>query len=143
MKIGELAQIAQCTVETIRYYEKAGLLAAPARTAGNYRSYDSGHLDRLRFIRNCRALAMTHEEIHALLDLMFRPAEDCASINALLDQHIAHVDVRIAELSQLKQQLGLLRERCQNKQSVDTCGILQGLAEMESSQRPTRHTHLG
>ncbi len=143
MKIGELAQMAQCTVETIRYYEKEGLLSAPARTAGNYRSYDSSHLERLRFIRNCRALAMTHEEIHTLLDLMFRHAEDCGSVNQLLDQHIAHVDVRITELTQLKQQLGLLRERCQNRQSVDTCGLLQGLAEMESSPKPERHTHLG
>lgn len=143
MKIGELAQLAQCTVETIRYYEKEGLLAAPARTAGNYRSYDNSHLERLRFIRNCRLLAMTHEEIHGLLDLMYRHAEDCGSVNQLLDQHIAHVEVRIAELSQLKLQLSQLRERCQSRQSVDTCGILQGLAEMESEPRRERHTHLG
>ncbi len=143
MKIGELAQMAQCTVETVRYYEKEGLLSAPARTSGNYRSYDQSHLERLRFIRNCRALAMTHEEIHTLLGLMFRHDDDCASVNQLLDQHIAHVDVRIAELLQLKEQLGILRQRCQNRQSVDTCGILRGLAEMEGTQKPGRHTHLG
>ena len=68
MKIGELAQVAQCTVETVRYYEKAGLLAPPARTAANYRSYGNAHVDRLRFIRNCRALDMTqanHGSLHA------------------------------------------------------------------------------
>ena len=143
MKIGELAQVAQCTVETVRYYEKAGLLAPPARTAVNYRSYGDDHVDRLRFIRNCRALDMTHEEIHGLLGLMDQPAGDCSGINQLLDEHIAHVDVRIAELSQLKQQLRELRQCCQSEQAVDACGILQGLASMETEQRHERHTHLG
>ncbi|WP_288132434.1 Cd(II)/Pb(II)-responsive transcriptional regulator [Accumulibacter sp.] len=143
MKIGELAQVAQCTVETVRYYEKAGLLSPPARTAANYRSYGDAHVDRLRFIRNCRALDMTHKEIHALLGLMDQPAGNCGGINQLLDEHIAHVDVRIAELSQLKQQLSDLRQRCQSEQAVDACGILQGLASMETEQRHERHTHLG
>ncbi|MGL6014243.1 MAG: MerR family transcriptional regulator, partial [Shewanella oncorhynchi] len=67
MKIGELAQAAQCTVETIRYYEKEALLPEPARTNSNYRDYNQRHLDRLSFIRNCRALDMTHQEIRALL----------------------------------------------------------------------------
>lgn len=67
MKIGELAQVAQCTVETVRYYEKAGLLPETPRTAGNFRVYGPGHVERLRFIRNCRALDMSHEEIHTHL----------------------------------------------------------------------------
>ena len=143
MKIGELARVAQCTVETVRYYEKAGLLAAPARTAANYRSYGSVHVDRLRFIRKCRALDMTHEEIRALLELMDQPAGDCGGVNQLLDEHIAHVQVRIAELSQLKQQLSKLRQRCQSQKTMDACGILEGLASMETAPRHERHTHLG
>ena len=143
MKIGELAQVAQCTVETVRYYEKEGLLPAPARTAANYRSYSDPHVERLRFIRNCRALDMTHEEIRTMLGLMDQPAGDCGGVNQLLDEHIAHVDVRIAELSQLKQQLSELRQRCQRDQPVDACGILQGLASMETEPRHERHTHLG
>jgi Cd(II)/Pb(II)-responsive transcriptional regulator len=143
MKIGELAQVAQCTVETVRYYEKEGLLPAPARTAANYRSYGKAHIERLRFIRNSRALDMTHEEIRTLLGLMDRPAGDCSGVNQLLDEHITHVDVRIAELSQLKQQLDELRQRCLHEQPVDACGILQGLASMETEPRHERHTHLG
>ena len=143
MKIGELAQVAQCSVETVRYYKKEGLLPAPARTATNYRSYGSEHVDRLRFIRNCRALDMTHGEIHALLDLIDRPAGNCGAVNQLVDEHIAHVDVRIAELSQLKQQLRELRQRCQSEQAVDACGILQGLTSMATEPRHERHTHLG
>lgn len=143
MKIGDLAQRAGCTTETVRFYEKAGLLPAADREANNYRSYGSRHLERLRFVRNCRALDMTHEEIHQLLALMEAPAADCGGVNHLLDDHIQHVDARIAELLQLKQQLDALRQRCQHEQAVDACGILQGLVEMETSVRPERHTHLG
>lgn len=143
MQIGELAQVAQTTVETVRYYEKSGLLPETARTAGNFRIYGPAHLERLRFIRNCRALDMSHEEIHTLLGLAGQPSGDCGAINAVFDQHMAHVDERIRELLQLKQQLAGLRQRCQSEQAVDACGILQGLAAMETEARPERHTHLG
>jgi DNA-binding transcriptional MerR regulator len=82
MKIGELARNAQCTVETVRYYEKAGLLAEPARTEGNFRVYGPEHLERLRLIRNCRALDMSHEEIHALLKLANAAGDDCSAVTA-------------------------------------------------------------
>ncbi|MBC7618052.1 MAG: Cd(II)/Pb(II)-responsive transcriptional regulator [Candidatus Saccharibacteria bacterium] len=143
MKIGELAQVAQCTVETVRYYEKAGLLPETARTSGNFRVYGPGHVDRLRFIRNCRALDMSHEEIHALLGLADHPQTSCDAINTVLDQHISHVNERLEELCKLKLQLQTLRERCQNEQAVETCGILQGLAAMETTAKPERHSHLG
>jgi len=143
MKIGELAQVAQTTVETVRYYEKKGLLPEAVRTTGNFRVYGPAHLERLRFIRNCRALDMSHEEIHTLLDLSDQPAKGCGAINTVFDQHIAHVDERIQELLHLKEQLAGLRQRCQTEQAVDDCGILQGLAAMETSQKSERHTHLG
>ncbi len=143
MKIGELAQTAQTTVETVRYYEKAGLLPETMRTAGNFRVYGPAHLERLRFIRNCRALDMSHEEIRSLLELADQPAEGCGAINAVFDQHMAHVDERICELNHLKTQLASLRQRCQTDQAVEACGILQGLAAMEAGAKPLRHTHLG
>ena len=143
MKIGELAQVAQCTVETVRYYEKEGLLPAPTRTPGNFRVYGPKHAERLRFVRNCRALDMSHEEIHTLLRLADQPAQGCGAINDVFDLHIAHVEERLCELAQLKQQLGALRKRCQTEQGVDACGILQGLAAMETEQKAQRHTHLG
>ena len=142
MKIGELAQIAQTTVETVRYYEKEGLLPATTRTSGNFRVYGPAHLERLRFIRNCRALDMSHGEIHILLGLADQPAEGCGAINAVFDQHMAHVDERIRELVHLKEQLALLRQRCQIERAVDACGILQGLAAMETGVKPERNTHL-
>ena len=143
MKISELAQVTQCTVETVRYYEKEGLLPAPERTGANYRSYTGAHVERLRFIRNCRALDMTHEEIRRLLVLWDQPSDDCGAVDQLLDEHITHVDVRITELSELKQRLSELRQRCQSGQTVDVCGILQGLASMKTEPRHVRNTHLG
>ena len=141
MKIGELATIAQCTVETIRYYEKENLLPAPARTAGNYRSYEQTHVDRLRFIRNCRALDMSHEEIRSLLTLMDNDQAGCSPVNALLDEHIGHVKTRIAELRHLEKQLLELRRQCGHEQAMDECGILHGLAEMETTAQAPLHTH--
>ncbi|MFC4297095.1 Cd(II)/Pb(II)-responsive transcriptional regulator [Castellaniella hirudinis] len=143
MKIGELAQAARCSAETIRFYEKAGLLPAPARSEGNYRQYGPAHLERLRFIRNCRGLDMAHDEIRALLDMIDHPAHDCGPINHLLDEHIAHVDVRLRELQDLQQQLVGLREQCRAEQPVDACGIVQGLTRMETVEGPVRSTHLG
>src|SRR2546426_462323 len=115
MKIGELAQVAQCTVETIRYYEKEGLLAAPTRTSGNFRVYGPEQVERLRLIRNCRALDMSHDEIRTLLGMADQVEQGCGAVNDVVDQHIAHVDERIRELNHLKQQLTALRQRCQSE----------------------------
>lgn len=143
MKIGELAQVAQCTVETIRYYEKEGLLAAPTRTSGNFRVYGPEQVERLRLIRNCRALDMSHDEIRTLLGMADQVEQGCGAVNDVVDQHIAHVDERIRELNHLKQQLTALRQRCQSERTVQSCGILQRLAAMETEAKPERHTHLG
>lgn len=143
MKIGEVAQRAHCTVETVRYYEKQGLLDAPLRTAANYRSYTPAHVERLRFIRNCRVLDMTHGEIRLLLGLVDQPAAECGAVNQLLDEHIGHVAVRITELTQLQEQLAELRRCCQREQRVDACGILRGIVSMDTGPAQERHTHLG
>ena len=142
MKIGELARKTHSTPETVRYYEKEGLLAQPARTDGNYRNYDEQHVARLRFIRNCRALDMTHEEIRVLLQAMDAPEAGCARANAMVDDHIGHIEARINELQSLKSQLMALRARCVGDGSGD-CGILTGLTQLQTNQTPPRQTHLG
>ncbi|WP_019939724.1 Cd(II)/Pb(II)-responsive transcriptional regulator [Bordetella sp. FB-8] len=143
MKISEIAQAAKTTPETIRFYEKTGLLPPAARTDGNYRHYGSTHMERLRFIRNCRALDMTHDEIRALLAMMDDPPEGCGAVNDLLDEHLGHVDARIAELLHLRDQLHALRGQCQTERAMDDCGILRGLTAMEPEMPGQRHTHLG
>lgn len=102
MKIGELARLTECPVETIRYYEREGLLPEPARSEGNYRLYTQAHVERLAFIRHCRSLDMTQQEIRELLRLRDNPEADCAAANRLIDEHIHHVEVRIAELRALQ-----------------------------------------
>jgi Cd(II)/Pb(II)-responsive transcriptional regulator len=143
MKIGELARLTQCTVETVRYYEREGLLPVATRTEGNFRAYGPEHIERLRFIRNCRALDMSHEEIRNLLGMIDTPAAGCGAINEVFDEHITHVEARIRELEELKQSLRTLRDRCQSERSVNDCGILHGLTEMGSAPRKEKHTHLG
>ena len=145
MKIGELAKKAGCQVETIRYYEREGLLPAPARTEGNYRLYGSQHLERLVFIRNCRTLDMTLEEIQRLLALRDLPKENCAGINSLVDEHIEHVEARINSLLALRDQLSELRDRCNDPQQAEDCGILRQL-NVSGGVQPLPndgHTHVG
>ncbi|RFU47328.1 Cd(II)/Pb(II)-responsive transcriptional regulator [Paraburkholderia sp. DHOC27] len=143
MKIGELAKIAHCTTETIRFYEKEGLLPAADRTEANYRRYAARHVERLCFIRNCRALDMTHDQIRTLLCLSDTADGGGDAIHALVDTHIAHVDARIGELEQLKAQLTTLREQGQAAQVVEDGGTACELAEMEVSAPHSRHTRLG
>ena len=81
LKIGDLARATGTKVVTIRYYEKIGLLAAPDRTAGNYRSYDAAALERLRFIRRCRDLGFSLDQIRELLDLSSDVARSCADVD--------------------------------------------------------------
>ncbi|WP_449252207.1 Cd(II)/Pb(II)-responsive transcriptional regulator [Chitinimonas lacunae] len=129
LKIGELAQRTGCQVETVRYYEREGLLPPPGRSQGNYRMYGESHVERLQFIRHCRALDMTLDEIRVLLASRDAPDQSCAEANALLDAHIGHVAARIEELRRLEAQLLDLRHRCGAAQAARDCGILRELAE--------------
>ena len=127
MRIGELAKAAATPVETIRYYEREGLLPEAPRTAGNYRVYGDDQLERLAFIRHCRSLDMTLDEIRVLLRFRDAPGEDCGVVNRLLDEHIGHVEERIRELRVLRQQLHRLREQCPDSTNSGDCGIIGGL----------------
>ncbi|WP_263139026.1 Cd(II)/Pb(II)-responsive transcriptional regulator [Pseudomonas sp. RIT-PI-AD] len=147
MKIGELARLTHCQVETIRYYEREGLLAAPMRSEGNYRVYDDSHTERLTFIRNCRSLDMTLEEIRSLLALRDRPRQSCEAVNDLVDEHIEHVRARILSLQALQEQLVELRGRCNEGGPGEPCGILQrlnvsgGVASLEGEGSHVGNSH--
>lgn len=143
LKIGELASRTGSSVETIRYYEQQHLLPQPQRSSGNYRLYGDVHVKRLQFIRHCRSLDMTLDEIRALLDFRDRPEEDCAGVNTLLDKHIGHVAHRIEELKALQTQLEELRGRCRTVQSTEACGILQSLADEDIAEPANLGSHAG
>lgn len=142
MKIGELAQRARCSTQTVRFYEKSGLLPEPGRTDANYRHYNDAHLERLRFIRNCRSLDMTHDEIRSLLSFMDEPHSNCEPVNVLLEEHIEHVSVRLDELTRLRSQLVELRQRCHETRDVPNCGIIRTLSTMETVEH-SPGSHLG
>ena len=135
MKISELAKAAFTQSETIRYYEREGLLPEPARTGANYRNYDSSHLERLAFIRHCRSLDMTLSEVRTLLHFKDAPKENCSEVNSLLDAHAGHVLQRIEELQSLEKELRALRLQCASSQQAADCGILEGL-EQAARQPP-------
>lgn len=134
MKISDLAQQTGVSSDTIRYYEKIGLLPEPARNLNNYRVYSAEHVKYLRFIKNCRQLDMTQEEIARLLHLAISPFEPCDEINQLLDEHLGHVQERIQELQQVEVVLSKLREQCLHPKQVQDCGILEGLNSIAAWQ---------
>ena len=133
LKIGDLARRTQCPAETIRYYEREGLLPAPTRTAGNYRVYGAAHIERLSFIRNCRSLDMGLDEIRQLLRVRDIPEENCEEAHRLLDEHIEHVGTRISELQDLERQLKALRQECNSVREEKECGILNGLGRRKTA----------
>ncbi len=127
MKIGELASATDTPIETIRYYEREGLLPAPSRSDGNYRIYRDTHAQRLAFIRRCRVLDMSLDEVRSLLRYIDAPGGDCTGVNQLLDEHIGHVELRLAELGRLQRELRQLRAHCKRGGPPDSCGILRTL----------------
>lgn len=129
MKIGELAKAGHCEVETIRYYEKEGLLPAPERTSSGYRHYHSRHLDQLLFIRHCRAFGMSLAVIRQLLQVRQQPQASCDAVNTLLDEQLALLDEQLLQLQQLKSGLLTLRGQCQAVNRVQDCEILKNLVQ--------------
>ena len=149
MKIGELAAATDTPVETIRFYEREGLIPEPARTESNYRTYSPAHTQRLGFIRQCRSLDMALDEIRVLLRFRDEPLENCGEVNKVLDEHIEHVTQRLRELRSLEAQLRELRALCRSAQSGQSCGILEhlntasGSAGSRSRKPSPGHTHVG
>jgi Cd(II)/Pb(II)-responsive transcriptional regulator len=138
MHIGELAQRTGVPVETIRYYERVGLVARPARRTNNYREYSTPHAERLRFIVNCRVLDMSIDEIRALLRVADHPSGSCADANATIEQHLAHVRRHLNDLRRLERQLRELQRRCAAPGQAQACGILGRLRETATGRRRAR-----
>jgi Cd(II)/Pb(II)-responsive transcriptional regulator len=127
MRIGELAKATGVDVQTIRFYEQEGLLAEPPRTHAGYRQYGAVHGEVLQFIRHCRSLDLSLQEIRSLLNYREHPDLGCEEINLLVTNHINQVRQRIEQLQHLEQQLLLLQTSCSEYRQVEDCGILQKL----------------
>lgn len=126
MSIGQLGKATGTVVETIRYYEKIGLIAPPARTAGNYRSYGSGEVAKLSFIRRARALGFGLEQIRALLELAEDRGRPCSEVDALARRNLDDVESKISDLVALRRELSNLIAQC-GRGTVDDCRILEAL----------------
>jgi len=127
LTIGELARATETKVETIRYYERIGLLPAPVRTEANYRSYAPEHLGRLSFIRRSRALGFSLDQIKALLGLADQRDRACGEVDAIARQHLSDVERKIADLRALQRELRAMVDQCRHG-TVAECRILEALS---------------
>ena len=127
LTIGELGQLTGTKAETIRYYERIGLLVEPGRTAGNYRTYGPEHLNRLSFVRRSRDLGFSLEQIRALLDLSDDQDRPCEAVDAIAKQHLTEVERKIADLQALQRELNSMIDRC-HRGTVAECRIIETLS---------------
>jgi DNA-binding transcriptional MerR regulator len=144
-RIGEAASASGVSAANIRFYERQGLLMPQARADNDYRLYSPADLHRLRFIRVCRSMDMSLDEVRALLDLDGQKKSDCALARHTLDHHLAHVRERLQELRALERELKALRQRCDG--SEDHCLIIKSLHQRAEAQVPTAarkrgHSHV-
>ena len=128
VSIGELAKVTSTKVVTIRYYERIGLLPSPPRTSGNYRAYDREQVSRLRFIRRCRDLGFTLDQVRDLLRLSSRKDQDCTAVDRLAAAHLAAVESKIADLKRLATELQRLNTCCQGGGRIADCRIIEALS---------------
>ena len=127
LTIGRLASATGVNVETIRYYERAGLIAPPARTEGNYRSYREDDVVRLRFIRRTRGLGFSLDQVRALLGIAVQQDRDCGTVDAIATAHLAEVDRKITDLMALRRELADAVASCAGG-TVAECPILDAFS---------------
>ena len=127
-RIGELARETGVKVVTIRYYEQIGLMPVPLRTDGNYRTYSAEQLRRLRFIRRCRDLGFTLDQIRDLLRLSSEKTHACAEVDRIADQHRRTVEAKLSDLRRLARELRRLSACCRGKGIIADCRIIEALS---------------
>jgi len=139
LTIGQLGQATDTKVETIRYYEKIGLLPAPRRTAANYRSYTPEHLQRLGFIRRARELGFAIEEVRELLKLAAHGERPCEEVDQLVAHHLEATERKIAALTRLRRELRQTRNSCEGGRIAE-CRVIQALSPAPAARpRAPRH----
>lgn len=131
-QIGEAAKRSGVSAANIRFYEKEKLLSPHGRSENSYRFYSDGDLHQLRFIRLCRAMDMSLDEVRTLLGLDLNNKTDCAAAREALDGHLGHVRARLAELRALEKDLKALRNRCDG--SDTHCHIIEALHQLADAQ---------
>lgn len=128
LRIGQLAEETGCRIETIRYYERVGVLPRAARAANNYRYYNAQHRRRLLFVRRLRGLGFSLDEVRALLRMIDGGTQSCAEVQALGQRHLAEVQRKIEDLRSVERALDDLVGRCSGAATPD-CSMLEALFE--------------
>lgn len=127
LSIGRLSKLTGCHRETIRYYERIGLMPEPPRSTGGHRVYDCGHWDRLKFICRSRALGFTLDEVRRLLSLADGTG-NCAAVRAVALDHLAELRAKIADLERIADTLRSTADQCEDGASMQ-CPILEALSD--------------
>ena len=140
MSIGDLAKATGVKVVTIRYYEKVGVLSAVKRTSGNYRSYGTDHVRRLRFVRRCRDLGFSLDQIRDLLRLWAENGPSCAEVCRMADQHRRAVEEKIADLKRLASELRRISASCSGRRAMSDCRIIEALSASSAGRLRSRRT---
>ncbi|RMF11826.1 MAG: MerR family transcriptional regulator [Alphaproteobacteria bacterium] len=128
LRRSDLSRLTGCNLETIRYYEKVGIMPEPPRTASNYRAYDDSHVARLRFVMRARDLGFTLQELRELLGLVDGRGATCAEVQALAERHLASVRDKIADLRRIEKVLSETVSRCTGA-DVPECAVIDALAQ--------------
>lgn len=140
LSIGDLSRRTGTKVQTIRYYEKIGIMPDPGRTAGNQRRYGDAELDRLSFVRHARQLGFSLEAIRELLSLSDSPYKSCGEVDGIARRQLQHVEQRIARLKALQTELARMVDECAGG-SVGDCRVLQVLRDHDECL--TEHQEIG
>lgn len=127
LKIRELAEKAQVSVDSIRFYEKKNLLQPTFREHNQYRYYNEDALKKLLFIKHCRELGIAIHEITTLNELLQHPQQNCHAVNLLIEKHLHEVNEKILALQQFQSQLQQLRQSCSENTTVEHCQIIKAL----------------
>ncbi len=126
LSIGALSKATGCNIETIRYYERIGLLPKPPRTQGGHRQYDEPELKRLTFVRRSRALGFTLDEIRGLLGLVDGGDYTCGEVKAITLDHLEEIRRKIADLTRLETVLRDMAAECEGG-TVPDCPVIEAL----------------
>lgn len=128
MQIGQLAKRANVAIDTVRYYERNGILPPASRRSSGYRSYDERDVDRLRFVRRAKTLGFTLVEIRDLLALSDHRDDDMAGLKAAASEKLADVESKLAELTRVRDGLRTLIDACPGHGALERCPILAALS---------------
>jgi DNA-binding transcriptional MerR regulator len=143
MRIGELATKAGLDVQTVRYYEREGLIDPPSRTPSGYRTYGPAQLERMQFIRHCRSLDMPLVDVRRLITLSSDKGVSCDEVNGMVQRHLERIRAKRSALELLEKQLAGLNAQCESGHRVADCGILEELIHAARGEACACHPQPG